>query len=110
MVHGAIYDAVNAIDGGHEPYLDGLSAPSSASKAAAVAQAAHDVLLGLVPTTPQPVIDQGRRHAARRSALIDPGSGQDGRHRTIGAAAAAAMIAARSQRRPLRRRAVRRRR
>ena len=28
MVHGAIYDAVNAIDGGHEPYLDGLSAPA----------------------------------------------------------------------------------
>src|SRR5688572_30586953 len=24
MVHGAMYDAVNAIDGGHEPYLDGL--------------------------------------------------------------------------------------
>ena len=29
MVHGAIYDAVNAIDGGHEPYLRGLSAPST---------------------------------------------------------------------------------
>ena len=27
MVHGAIYDAVNAIDGGHQPYLGGLSAP-----------------------------------------------------------------------------------
>ena len=28
MVHGAIYDAVNAIDGGHEAYLSGLpSAP-----------------------------------------------------------------------------------
>ena len=40
MVHGAIYDAVNAIDGGHEPYLPGLSAPSGASQAAAVAQAA----------------------------------------------------------------------
>ena len=37
MVHGAIYDAVNAIDGGHEPYLEGLSAPASASKAAAMA-------------------------------------------------------------------------
>ena len=46
MVQGAVYDAVNAIDGGHEPYLAGLSAPSSASKAAAVAQAAHDVLYG----------------------------------------------------------------
>src|SRR5215831_14440186 len=27
MVQGAIYDAVNAIDGGHRPYLQGLSAP-----------------------------------------------------------------------------------
>ena len=37
MVQGAVYDAVNAIDGGHEPFLDGLSAPSTASKAAAEA-------------------------------------------------------------------------
>ena len=49
MVQGAVYDAVNMIDGGHEPYLDGLpSAPASASKAAAVATAAHDVLVGMV--------------------------------------------------------------
>ena len=27
MVHGAIYDAVNAIDGTHEPYLDPIHAP-----------------------------------------------------------------------------------
>ena len=49
MVQGAVYDAVNTIDGGHEPYLDDLpSAPASASKAAAVATAAHDVLVGMV--------------------------------------------------------------
>jgi hypothetical protein len=48
MVQGAVYDAVNSIDGGHEPYLDGLpAAPASANKAAAVAQAAHDVLVGM---------------------------------------------------------------
>src|SRR5262245_32099629 len=58
MVQSAIYDAVNAIDKGHQPYLGGLSAPSTASKAAAVAQAGHDVLLGLMPTTPQAVIDR----------------------------------------------------
>jgi hypothetical protein len=41
MVQGAVYDAVNMIDGGHKPYLDGLpSAPPDASKAAAVATAA----------------------------------------------------------------------
>src|SRR5262245_46335404 len=38
MVQGAVYDAVNAIDRGHQPYLHGLSAPATASKAAAVAQ------------------------------------------------------------------------
>ncbi len=48
MVQGAVYDAVNMIDGGHEPYLDGLPpAPASASKAAAVATAAHNVLVGM---------------------------------------------------------------
>jgi hypothetical protein len=31
MVQGAVYDAVNAIDRTHQPYLHGLSAPSSAS-------------------------------------------------------------------------------
>ena len=39
MVHGAIYDAVNAIAGGREPYLDGITATGSESQAAAVAQA-----------------------------------------------------------------------
>ena len=51
MVHTAIYDAVNAIDPTHEPYLDGLSAPATASKAAAIATAAHHVLVGLVPVS-----------------------------------------------------------
>ena len=52
MVHGAIYDAVNAIDGGHEPYLIGLPSTPGASKAAAVATAAHGVLLSLPPLPP----------------------------------------------------------
>ncbi len=42
MVQGAVYDAVNGIAGGYEPYVDGLTQPSStASQAAAVATAAH---------------------------------------------------------------------
>ena len=49
MVQGAVYDAVNMIDGGHEAYLDDLpAAPSSASKSAAAATAAHHVLVGMV--------------------------------------------------------------
>ena len=49
MVQGAVYDAVNMIDGGYAPYLDDLpTAPASGSKPAAVATAAHDVLVGMV--------------------------------------------------------------
>src|SRR5215510_5570018 len=48
MVQGAVYDAVNAIDGGYQPYLEGLpEASPTDSVDAAVATAAHDVLVGL---------------------------------------------------------------
>jgi PAP2 superfamily len=51
IMHAAIYDAVNAIDGGHKPYLVHLTGVSpNASQDAAAAQAAHDVLVGLYPT------------------------------------------------------------
>ena len=54
MVQGAVYDAVNSIVGGRQPYLKGIpAAPATASQRAAAAQAAHDVLLGLqVPSAP----------------------------------------------------------
>src|SRR5512138_918956 len=57
MVHGAIYDAVNAIDGGHEGYLlsGRLTAPF-VSKDAAATTAAHDVLVHLLPSQ-QPSLD-----------------------------------------------------
>ena len=59
MVQAAVYDAVNSIDRGHEPYLPDLpQAPRSASPEAAVATAAHHVLVGLgiapVPPLPRP--------------------------------------------------------
>ena len=48
MVQGAVYDAVNAIVGGYQPYLPDLpTASPSASQEAAVATAAHHVLVGL---------------------------------------------------------------
>ncbi len=49
MVHGAIYDAVAAIDDELEPFATGVSAPPGASVDAAVAQAARDVLVVRVP-------------------------------------------------------------
>ena len=49
IMHGAIYDAVNAIDGTHKPYLVGPSASHFASQEAAAATAAHEVLVKLYP-------------------------------------------------------------
>jgi len=50
IMHAAIYDAVNAIDRTHRPYLVRLSGVSrDASQEAAAAAAAHDVLVALYP-------------------------------------------------------------
>jgi hypothetical protein len=93
MVHGAIYDAVNAIDGGHAPYLGGLSAPSTASQAAAVAQAAHDVLIGITPEANTAVRTRIDDMLTASLALISGDGKADGI--AIGAAAAVAMLQAR---------------
>ena len=45
MVHGAVYDAVNAIAGGHELYVSSPSAQPGFSQKAAVAAAARHMLL-----------------------------------------------------------------
>src|SRR5207302_1866707 len=51
LMHAAIYDAVNAIDRTHARYLVHVHAASrSASKEAAAASAAHDVLSSLYPS------------------------------------------------------------
>src|SRR5689334_23285059 len=52
IMHAAIYDAVNAIDGTHAPYLFSVAdAPNAASEDAAAAAAAHDVLVALYPAS-----------------------------------------------------------
>ena len=91
MVQGAVYDAVNAIDGGHEGYLltSRLATPFD-SKDAAAATAAYRVLLNLTPAQ-KPVLDA---HYAASLAMIADGS-QKTRGIAVGEAAAAAMIAAR---------------
>lgn len=91
MVQGAVYDAVNAIEGGYEPYLGSPTmADASDSSAAAAAQAAHDVLVSVFPAQ-QGVLDG--KLSTTLGTLPDAGKagGQE-----VGAAAAAAMLAARA--------------
>ena len=57
IMHAAIYDAVNAIDKTHKPYLVRVTGVSRfASQDAAADAAAHDVLVSLYPTF-QPTLD-----------------------------------------------------
>jgi hypothetical protein len=49
IVQAAVYDAVNSIDGGHPRFIAEIEAPAGASEEAATAQAAHDVLVALLP-------------------------------------------------------------
>jgi hypothetical protein len=92
MVHGAVFDAVNAIDGGYEGYLisSRLATPAD-SKEAAAATAAYRVLLSIVPVQ-KPVLDA--QYAASLAGIPDGSSKTRGI--AVGEAAAAAMIAART--------------
>lgn len=49
MMHLAMFDAVNSIDGSYTPYLTDVPGTRHASIEAAAAQAAHDVLSALYP-------------------------------------------------------------
>jgi hypothetical protein len=92
MVHGAVYDAVNAIDGGREGYLlSSRVATPFDSKEAATATAAYRTLVSIVPG--QEVALQAQYTASL--AAIPDGS-QKTRGIAVGEAAAAAMIAART--------------
>ena len=50
MMHIAMFDAINSVGGTHSPYRVQVDAAPSASADAAAAQAARDVLVGLIPT------------------------------------------------------------
>ncbi|MDQ3040772.1 MAG: vanadium-dependent haloperoxidase [Acidobacteriota bacterium] len=50
MMHAAIFDAVNSIDGSYTPYIADVRGSRLASKEAAAAKAARDVLVALYPT------------------------------------------------------------
>jgi hypothetical protein len=91
MVEGAVYDAVNAIDGGHQPYLAAPFADGSESKSAAAAAAAHDVLVGLFPAQAATLDTQ----LATTLGTIPAGPAKSA-GMAIGQSAAATMMAART--------------
>lgn len=65
IVHGAMYDAVNAIERKGLPYAVDLKAPEGASVEAAVAAAAHGALVRLAPAQ-RPMLDAALSAALSR--------------------------------------------
>lgn len=105
IVQGAVYDAVNAIKGGHHPYLEGLKAPTSTSKGAAASSAAYHVLIGLIEQAPvtATLTDavkfsiMARLDAEFEMSLAEIPDGEaKEKGIAVGAAAAAAMLANRA--------------
>src|SRR3954468_22800090 len=91
IVHIAIFDAVNSIDGGFEGYALKRNGPKGASEAAAVAQAAHDTLAALYPTR-KDIFD-----AALTSSLAQVSNGSaENKGVAVGRDAARAILAQRA--------------
>jgi hypothetical protein len=92
MTHAAIHDALNAINRRYRPYALDVHADPNASPEAAVAAAAHDVLVHELPTIRQPLVE-----AAYTDSLagIPDGAAKDAGI-AIGQAAAAAIVALRT--------------
>jgi membrane-associated phospholipid phosphatase len=91
LLHAAIYDAVDAVDRSHDPYLIFVHAPRGASEPAAADAAARAVLVGLYPAL-QPTIDSVY---ATELAQVPDGSGKDAGIR-IGALVARDLLAVRA--------------
>jgi PAP2 superfamily len=94
MVQGAVYDAVNAIDRGYQPYLldlDEVGSQPWGSQDAAAATAAHDVLVALAPAQ-QGMLDA--QYAATLAGIPDGPIEDEGVR--VGSAAAQAMLASRT--------------
>jgi hypothetical protein len=113
IVHGAVYDAVNAIDGGYRPYLGAPTGADLSDSEDAAAVAAADATLRyllappLIPAGDDPTTEEdvagvtlrlNARYAASLQAILDAGVSQtsiDGGV-AVGQAAAARMIAERT--------------
>jgi len=93
MVHLAIYDAVNAIEGApFEGYASVPAVDRPASEEAATAAAAHDVLVALFPAQ---VADLDAKYAASLAALPDGSAKANGI--VVGQQAASAILSKRAE-------------
>ena len=95
MVHAAVYDAVNAIAGCHEPYVSSPAAKRWYSQDAAVAAAAHHVLLKGALGIPGTRLDVIEDEYQARLLLIQDAPAKTGGIAT-GEAAATELLAARA--------------
>jgi hypothetical protein len=101
MAQGAVHDAVTSIAGGFQPYSSGLpAAPVTASKAAAVATAAHRVMTEVVIVPPMPAATEAWLDARLAESIADAtatdGAGAVADGIDAGEAAADAMLLARA--------------
>jgi hypothetical protein len=92
IMHAAIYDAVNAIDASHKPYLVHLEHVSPrASQEAAAAAAAHETLIALYPAFQATLDQQFEQSLAQITDGADKTTGID-----VGRAVALAILTLRS--------------
>jgi hypothetical protein len=86
MMHIAMFDAVNSIEGGYSPYRVDVRASHGGSVVAAAAQAAHDVLTALSPE------QQARFDELLAKHLEGLAGGVASQGRTVGRRAAKAVL------------------
>ena len=91
MVHAAVYDSVNSIDGGYQSYRTSISGYSGASKEAAAVSAAHRVLSGMFPSQSAAL---NSAYTASLSTIVDGSSKTSGI--ALGQTVADSMLAWRS--------------
>ncbi len=101
MVHAAMHDALNAIEPRHEAYAFSSCAAPWTSPEAAVATAAHRVLLGVIPSFGTPAQQAAAIAAVNAAYASSIATIPDGPAKvegiTVGTAAAAAILALRAQ-------------
>ena len=86
----AVFDALNSIEQVYRPYVIEVRAPATASREAAVAQAAHDVLVALYPG------QRATLDAALATSLSGRAAGPVAEGVQLGAAVARAVLASRA--------------